>query len=271
MFLSIKKADCLRFLEVVQICYLFMISKKEVVFHSGNFVDAIRSSMAIPGYFSPVRIGDKVLVDGGALNNYPVDVARAMGADIVIGVKLGELEKARPQIENIGDLLNEALDLYMDTKLPHAIEDTDVLITPSTKGYGTMSFDTNSLRTLIDNGEKAAREKQADIAGVKDWLERSQQNFIGPIKQPAKYRKAVRLDRDTITLGNVTYNGLSDKDAQWLMRRSPLKPGSRISGTTLQSEVARIYNTGAFESVTYLLKGHTTINQSFIMLTDSGI
>ena len=70
-----------------------LIGKKEVVFHSGNFVDAIRSSMAIPGYFSPVRMGDMVLIDGGALNNYPVDVARAMGADIIIGVKLGELEK----------------------------------------------------------------------------------------------------------------------------------------------------------------------------------
>ena len=232
-----------------------LIGKQEVVFHGGNFVDAIRSSMAIPGYFSPVRMNDMVLIDGGALNNYPVDVARAMGADIVIGVKLGELEKSQPQIDNIGDLLNEALDLYMDTKLADNINDTDLLITPSVKGFGTMSFDTKSLRTLIDNGEKAAREKQTEIEGVKDWLNRSQQNFIGPIKQPAKYRKAVRLDRDTVTLGHVSYNGLSQQDAQWLMRRSPLKAGERISGATLENEVARLYNTGAFESVTYLLKG----------------
>ena len=234
-----------------------LIGKKEVVFHSGNFVDAIRSSMAIPGYFSPVRMDDMVLIDGGALNNYPVDVARSMGADIVIGVKLGELEKTQPQIDNIGDLLNEALDLYMDTKLANAIADTDILITPSVKGFGTMSFDTQSLRTLIDNGEKAAREKQEDIAKMKDWLDRSEQNFIGPIKQPAKYRKAVRLDRDTITLGYVSYNGLTTQDAQWLLRKSPLKTGQRISGATLESEIARFYNTGAFQSVTYLLKGQS--------------
>ena len=56
-----------------------LVSKKEVVFRSGYFVDAIRASMAIPGYFAPVRMNDMVLVDGGILNNYPVDVAKEMG------------------------------------------------------------------------------------------------------------------------------------------------------------------------------------------------
>lgn len=233
-----------------------LIGKKEVVFHGGNFVDAIRASMAIPGYFSPVRLNDMVLIDGGALNNFPVDVAKAMGADIIIGVKLGELSDEAPEINSIGDLFNEVLDLYMDTKYPQAISQTDILITPDIKGFSTLSFDTKSLRTLIDNGEKAAREKQADIAAMKDWLDRSEQNFIGPIKQPEKYRKAVRLDRDTITLGHVSYNGLTAQDAQWLLRKSPLKAGERISGKTLDEEVSRFYNTAAFASVTYQLQGH---------------
>ena len=232
-----------------------VIGKKEVVFKSGHFVDAIRSSMAIPGYFSPVRIGDMVLIDGGALNNYPVDVAREMGADIIIGVKLGELDKKEPVIENIGDLALEVMDLYMDTKLASAIENTDIIITPSTKGFNTLSFETQSLRTLIDNGEAAAREKQQDLLNMKDFLDRSQQQFIGPMKQPEKYRKAVRLDRDSITLGEVNFNGLKAKDSHLLLRNSPLKPGARISGKDLENEVTRFYNTAAFQSVTYLLKG----------------
>ncbi len=234
-----------------------VIGKKEVVFHSGNFVDAIRSSMAIPGYFSPVRINDMVLIDGGALNNYPVDVARAMGADIIIGVKLGELDTKEPVIENIGDLALEVMDLYMDTKLAGSIADTDIIITPSTKGYNTLSFDTESLRKLIDNGEKAARDKQEDLLKMKDFLDRSQEQFIGPMKQPERYRKAVRLDRDSITLGAVTFNGLNTKDYNLLLSKSILKPGARISGQQLEDEVTRFYNTAAFQSVTYLLRGQT--------------
>ena len=234
-----------------------IVGKKEVVFKSGRFVDAIRSSMAIPGYFSPVRLGDMVLIDGGALNNYPVDVAREMGADIIIGVKLGELDKKEPVIENIGDMALEVMDLYMDTKLPSAIANTDILITPSTKGFNTLSFDTQSLRTLIDNGEAAAREKQEDLAKMNDFLHRSEQMFIGPKKQPDKYRKAIRLDRDSITLGDVNYTGLNTKASHLLLRKSPLKPGARISGQDLEREVTRFYNTAAFQSVTYLLRGQT--------------
>ena len=232
-----------------------LISKKEVVFKSGRFVDAIRASMAIPGYFAPVRIDDMVLIDGGALNNYPVDVCRAMGADIIIGVKLGELDKKDPTIENIGDLVLEMIELYMGTKLPEALADTDILISPGTKGFNTLSFDAQSLRTLIDNGEKAARDKEEEIRKMKDWLDRSEQQFIGPAKSQERYRKAVRLDRDSITLRRVSFNGLSVKDAQWLLGKSILKPGARISGRELEAEVARFYNTAAFESVTYLLRG----------------
>ena len=232
-----------------------LISKKEVIMDSGHFVDAIRSSMAIPGYFSPVRLGDMVLIDGGALNNYPVDVAKKMGADIIIGVKLGEVDKKEPTIENIGDMALEMMDLYMDAKYPDAIANTDILITPSTKGFNTLSFDTQSLRTLIDNGEKAARDKEEDLRNMKDWLDRQNDMFIGPMKLAPRYRKAVRLDRDSLTLGNVSFNGLSAKEAQWLLAKSPLKGGARISGKTLEDEVTRFYNTAAFQSVTYLLKG----------------
>ena len=234
-----------------------VISKKEVVFKSGRFVDAIRSSMAIPGYFSPVRINDMVLIDGGALNNYPVDVAREMGADIIIGVKLGEIESKDIVIENIGDLALEVMDLYMDTKLAHSIEDTDILITPSTKGFNTMSFDTQSLRTLIDNGEAAARNKEKDLQKLNDELNRCAQEPIDSTKTEDHYRKAIQLDRDSITLGEVSYKGLKQKDSHLLRKKSPLKPGARISGKELEREVTRFYNTAAFQSVTYTLRGQT--------------
>ena len=232
-----------------------LVKKKEVVFHSGRFVDAIRSSMAIPAYFSPVRLGDMVLIDGGAVNNYPVDVAREMGADIIIGVRLGEPSEEDPTVENIGDMFGQMMDLFLDTKLPAAIADTDILITADTKGYGVLSFDDASLRTLIDNGEAAARGKEDELKKMKDFLDRSQQQFIGPMKQAPRYRKAVRLDRDTITLGTISFNGISGKDAQLLLRKSRLRPGARISGKMIEEEIARFYNTGAFESVTFLLKG----------------
>lgn len=230
-------------------------NKEEVVFKSGNFVDAIRASMAIPGYFAPVRIGDRVLVDGGLLNNYPADVCKEMGADIIIGVVLKDDYSTTEDIDNIGSLVSEILNLYVYAKLDDNVKATDLAIYPDVKEFGMLDYNPESLRKLIDNGEAAAREHQGAIDSIKALLDQSEQEFIGPLKQPEKYRAAVRLDRDSITLGRVSFNGISAKDLQLLMRKSCLKPGARISGQDLKTEIARFYNTAAFESVTYLLKG----------------
>ena len=73
-----------------------VIDNSEYDFHSGRLPVAMRASMAIPAAFSPVRIGDMVLVDGGLRNNYPADIAREMGADIIIGVTV----QGEPKIAN---------------------------------------------------------------------------------------------------------------------------------------------------------------------------
>ena len=73
-----------------------LVDGKEVVLDRGNLPLVMRASMAIPGAFSPVRKGDMVLVDGGISNNFPADLARSMGADVLIGVDVqAELRDAR--------------------------------------------------------------------------------------------------------------------------------------------------------------------------------
>ena len=136
-----------------------LIHKKEVIHHSGNLVEAIRASMSIPLFFEPVRKDGMLLIDGGMLNNYPVDVARAMGADIVIGVKVGEPEhKDEPEIDDIVSLGSEWLEMYIRPKTAENIAGTDIFIGPSVGDMNVASFRADCLRKLIDNGEIAARE-----------------------------------------------------------------------------------------------------------------
>ncbi|MDD2595215.1 MAG: patatin-like phospholipase family protein [Bacteroidales bacterium] len=237
-----------------------LVGKKEVVFRNGNLVQAMRASMAIPGVFAPVRLNDMVLVDGGVRNNYPVDVAKAMGADIIIGVKLGiDSEKKEVSVNSIGDVFSEMLDMYMEDKYQAAIDMTDILITPSIKGYGTMSFDQPSLRVLIDNGEKAAREKDVELRRLKHLLDEKQkeeeENMVGPKYVRKSYRKAIHIDQDTIVLGHVSFNGLSLRDAEWLLGGSKLKSGASVTGKDIDKAISDFYSTSAFSSVTYILKG----------------
>ena len=238
-----------------------LVSKQEIVWRKGYFVDAIRSSMAIPGVFSPVRINDMVLIDGGAKNNFPVDVARSLGADIIIGVKLGKPEEVTGtgEIKNLGDMFSSIYDMYAHEKYDAAVAATDILIQPSVKGYGVMSFDKESIAKLVGNGWDAALEKEEELKNLKKYLDECKEDMddrlIGPRYVRSDKRKAVHLDRDTITLGKVSYTGIEGNAAKMLLKKSKLKSGARIAGTDLEKEIRNFYNTTAFESVTYSLKG----------------
>ena len=104
-----------------------------VVIGDGNLAQAMRASMSIPGVFRPVRVGDKVLVDGGLANQVPVDVARAMGADIVIAVDVGT--PLRPLDEGAGlfaiiDQISGFMTVGSAAAQTASLQGRDVLVSP---------------------------------------------------------------------------------------------------------------------------------------------
>ncbi|MCF0167118.1 MAG: patatin-like phospholipase family protein [Bacteroidales bacterium] len=235
-----------------------LVTRKEVVLRSGVLPRAIRASMAIPAAFSPVKIDNMVLVDGGVKNNFPVDVVKEMGADIVIGVKLGAFEEEQADMSNIVGMLGSMLDMVMEEKYEEAVANSDILIGPSVKGYGTLSFDTESLRTLIDNGEKAAREKIDEIQALKKRLDEADadavNNFVGPQPKPKAITKAVQV-KDSLMLRSIEIRGIPERECRMMMQRSGLRVGQKFSGQDIEKAISKMYATGAYSSVTYTLSG----------------
>ena len=108
-----------------------MVTQKEKRWTSGSFVNALRSTMSIPAYFTPVRIDSMILSDGGTKNNYPADIAKAAGADIIIGVLLTS-PLDYEGVNNVATLLSQ-LARYSGggEALAHNESITTVLITPT--------------------------------------------------------------------------------------------------------------------------------------------
>ena len=135
-----------------------LVTGKEVVFRNGILPIAIRASMSIPGVFAPVDTDGKLLIDGGITNNYPVDVALDMGADIIIGVDVQDpLKNAEELKNNLFSQLNQLIDLQRKDRWQQSIDSSDVYIKVNVKGYSTASFNTVAIDSLIDRGEQAAR------------------------------------------------------------------------------------------------------------------
>ena len=144
-----------------------IVDNTEYDFHSGSLPQAMRASMAIPAVFSPVRIGDMVLVDGGLRNNYPADIAREMGADIVIGVTVQGEAKTAKDLGGTMSILNQIIDVNCKNKYDDNLNITDVHIRVNTEGYGSASFNAPAIKTLIRRGEEAAMAHWDDLQALK--------------------------------------------------------------------------------------------------------
>ena len=144
-----------------------IIDNSEVDFHSGRLPQAMRASMAIPAAFSPVRIGDMVLVDGGLKNNYPADLARQMGAEVIIGVTVQGAPKVAEDMGGTMSILSQIIDVNCKNKLDENLAITDLHLQVDTKGYGSASFSQAAIDTLIRRGEELAMSHWDDIIALK--------------------------------------------------------------------------------------------------------
>lgn len=134
-----------------------IITNTEVDFHKGYLTRAMRASMAIPGVFTPVRMGDSVLVDGGLRNNFPVDIAREMGADIVIGINVQNAPRTAADLGGAADVFNQIIDINCKNKYERNLSMCDVVIHVDVSGYSAASFSNSAIDTLLRRGEEQTR------------------------------------------------------------------------------------------------------------------
>ena len=147
-----------------------IMDNSEVVFHSGRLPQAIRASMSIPAAFSPVRLGDMVLVDGGLKNNFPVDVAREMGAEVIIGVTLNGKPKTAEDITGTMKIVGQIIDVNCVNKYAENKALSDLWMNVDPHGYSTASFTSEAIDSLVRYGEEEAMRHWDEIIALKKLI-----------------------------------------------------------------------------------------------------
>ncbi len=191
-----------------------VIDNSEVDFHSGRLPQAMRASMAIPAAFSPVRIGDKVLVDGGLKNNYPADIARQMGADIIIGVTVQGAPKVAEDMGGTMSILSQIIDVNCKNKYDENLAITDLHLQVDTKGYGSASFSQAAIDTLIRRGEELAMRHWDDIMALKRRIG-VDDNYRPTILHPLRPRVMSEKQR----VSGYSFENMTPQDEQFLRQK----------------------------------------------------
>ncbi|MFO0227366.1 MAG: patatin-like phospholipase family protein, partial [Gammaproteobacteria bacterium] len=134
----------------------------------GDLVTALRASVAAPGVFAPVDIDGRLLVDGGLANNLPVEVARAMGVDVLIVVDVGFPLRKRAGLESVATITNQMLAIAIrggSDAQRRLMRDGDILLEPLLGEASTFDFEVLSRAAGL--GEEAARGALGRLAGLR--------------------------------------------------------------------------------------------------------
>lgn len=222
-----------------------MVTGEQKVFRYGPLYEAIRASMSVPGLFSPVEVDGHVYGDGGLVNNLPVDVMQAMGADIVIAINIGTPLMSRSQLSSIVGLASQSINILTEQNVREQLARLragDVLIQPD---MGELTFlDFTSAGKFIDLGEAAARAAADRLRP----LSLTPQQYAGYTAA----RNAVNVP-PVPTVRFVDIEGTKNVNPKAIARMLDTAIGKPFNVDELASDVSDLYGTGDFDRIEYRL------------------
>ena len=222
-----------------------VVTGQMTVLKSGDLATAMRASMSVPGAVAPVQIDGKMLVDGGLTRNLPVDIARGMGADVVIAVNLGTPLLPRDQITSAFSVALQMLNILTEQNVQVSLASLtpdDVLIVPELGSYSAGDFD--NMPSTIPIGEAAARK----------MAEQLKRYSLPPEQYAAHRQRQVRnVAQDTRQVDEIRVEGLERVNEEVVIQSMATTVGEPLDIATLDLDMRRIYGRGDFEHVGYKL------------------
>jgi len=216
-----------------------LVTGNAVVLFDGSLPDAIRASMSVPGVFAPVRIEDRILVDGGMSNNLPVDVVREMGADVVIAVDISSpllTEEQLTSVLSVTEQLTNFLTRRSTEKQISSLGPRDILIVPELGNFSAADFE--EADTIIHLGYEEALRAQDRLMAMADAT------GPAPARPPGQPVADFIVHFVDIDNGSVLNDEL-------IRSRLDVKLGQAIDLDSLDESVDKIYSLDVFKSVTY--------------------
>jgi len=224
-----------------------MVSGDMVVMGSGDLSVAMRASMALPGVFSPVVEGNKVLSDGGMVRNLPVDIGRELCADVVIAVWLSTPQPGPDDLKSAAAILSRSTDVMIDANEKAQIAtltEQDIGISVPMGDIGTADF--QRAADAVELGRQAALAASTAL-----------QRYSIPRSEYLAWRESVSTEQmRTVRLAGVKVVGLERVNPEYVQAQLQyLTDGAEVTLEQIEEDTGRIYALGDFSKVAYTFNG----------------
>jgi NTE family protein len=212
---------------------------KEIILNRGVLPQSMLASGALPTLYNPVEIDGELLIDGGVVNNYPIEEVRRLGATIIIGVDVQDGLKSREELKGATGMLTQIANYNMIEKMGNKIGQTDLYIKPDIKGFTVVSFEKG--KTIIRKGVNAANKSIDDLQKIKYIQEK---NYVEPKSFQVK-------NVDSIYVKHIQINNLRNFTRSYVIGKLKFKPDNKISFATFEKGMNNLNASQSFQSIYY--------------------
>ena len=227
----------------------------EVLLNSGYLPEAVLASGAFPSLFEPAEVEGMILIDGGVLNNYPVEEVRDMGAEIIIGVDVQHGLRDREELLSASDILLQINNYRTVGAMKEKEGLTDIYIKPNMEDFTVIDFD--RIDSIISSGEFAAREKWTELDDLK--------------KQSRSVRKEIVKEQppDSLLVTDLILAGNENYSRGYIKGKLRFDLDEKIPYSKLKQGVGNLAATGNFNSVRYKLYSNNSGDELEVVLRES--
>ncbi len=226
-----------------------METGKAVVMDHGDLAAALRASMSVPGVFSPLEVDGRILGDGGLVNNLPVDVARRMGADVIIAVNIGTPLAGRETLGSLLGITTQMVNILTEQNVQASIATltpSDLLLEPPLGKLTSADFD--QAKALVGIGTDHARSMREALA-----------RFAVDEASYAQWRAARGMNAQAYAerMGQVKavrFEGVPEARAQQLAHTLDTAPGQRVDVKQIETDLQKLAASGDYDRVDYRLE-----------------
>ncbi|RMB63256.1 patatin [Dokdonia sinensis] len=213
---------------------------QQVILDSGYLPEALSASGALPSLFSPVLLNDRVLIDGGVINNYPVDELKTKGIDYVIGIDVQDRLRDRESLQTAPEILMQINNYRTIQAMEEKKKRTDVYIRPDIDDFSVVSFDEGA--KIVEKGRVKAFENYEAL------------REIGMMQRPlSRKRTPPPKPKDSITLDAVNITGNENYTRAYILGKLKLNPPQKVSYSDFNSGLNNLAATENFERINHRL------------------
>ena len=233
-----------------------LVNSKQYVFRQGSLSLALRSTMSLPGIFTPVRWEGHIFVDGGLLDNLPVDVAKSMGADFTLAVHLESAKLEATAAISSFEVLKNSTSVVVAANELRSIEQADIVISVPLDKFGSLDFMRS--KEIIQAGYDAAQAK-AQVLNTLSVDEITWQKYL---EERTARRRAVPEPEF------VQVVGVRPELAEALEGGLQIYAGKPVDTERLENQLTQLLGEGRFASMSYQMTSVNNKNELVVTATE---